>query len=505
MKTGEVAPIEDFVYPANSGDNDNSVWFMPAGRKDKQYQSDLSLLDWKMLYKQKMGFLFIENLKASIQKKFDPDYVLIDSRTGLTDVSGICTIQLPNLVVLLFSLNNQNLLGTSQIYRSIRDSKVNRAIGTLLVASPVPELPDSINIRKDRLEYATKVLGSAPNLILPYDPFVAFIETIVQQENISAPLAKAYDALAHRIVNLNSEDVSTMLKLAREHIEAGNAELAELKFQEIIESKPKSHDAWLEFGLFERLRGKTSESREYFKKALEIQPQDEKALASFATTSLDLQQRTEATQTLKKLLAVSKNARLLTGTLEHFVRGGELEVALEGYRQLIRMNLTRASISASYIALGEIYMRMKKYREASEVYMVALGAFPSDLVLAYNAGYALKQLGDERYVNYFRTAADLFEHYDQSRVSPVWLTNAYKAMGHAYMGIGQLEKAEESVKEGISLANKVTISPLYSSISYTYVPRDTFIREARELLSEIENASFSIGPVTKKEGSGQIH
>ena len=37
---------------------------------------------------------FVENLKGAIQVNFNPDYVLVDSRTGLTDISGICTLQL---------------------------------------------------------------------------------------------------------------------------------------------------------------------------------------------------------------------------------------------------------------------------------------------------------------------------------------------------------------------------------------------------------------------------
>src|SRR5262249_41147944 len=152
------------------------IWLLPAGRKDRQYQADLSRLDWKVLYQQKKGFLFIENLKARLKKEFAPDYVLVDSRTGLTDVSGICTLQLPNLVVLLFSLNNLNLYGTGQIYKSVRFNKISRPIQTLLVASPIPEIPDSVGIRKTRLESALKIIGAPVDLVLPYDPFISFEE-----------------------------------------------------------------------------------------------------------------------------------------------------------------------------------------------------------------------------------------------------------------------------------------------------------------------------------------
>ena len=49
------------------------------------------------------GYLMFEDLKAQWKTLLDPDYVLIDSRTGHTDVGGICTRQLPDAVTICFS------------------------------------------------------------------------------------------------------------------------------------------------------------------------------------------------------------------------------------------------------------------------------------------------------------------------------------------------------------------------------------------------------------------
>ena len=106
------------------------VWFMPAGKRDGAYQSLLAGMNWKEFYAKQQGFLFVENLKAAIGKIYSPDYVLVDSRTGITDISGVCTLQLPDLVVLLFGLNEQNLLGSAQIYKSITRNSLNRQIDT---------------------------------------------------------------------------------------------------------------------------------------------------------------------------------------------------------------------------------------------------------------------------------------------------------------------------------------------------------------------------------------
>lgn len=45
------------------------------------------------------------------------DYVLIDSRTGITDVGSICTMMLPEKLVLAFSPNRQSLMGALEVGR----------------------------------------------------------------------------------------------------------------------------------------------------------------------------------------------------------------------------------------------------------------------------------------------------------------------------------------------------------------------------------------------------
>ena len=62
---------------------------MPAGKRDDTYASRLNLLDWQRLYAEGDGYLLFEELRAQWQQHLAPDYVLIDSRTGHTDVGGI--------------------------------------------------------------------------------------------------------------------------------------------------------------------------------------------------------------------------------------------------------------------------------------------------------------------------------------------------------------------------------------------------------------------------------
>src|SRR6185369_14589848 len=103
----EIAP---FVYPVSLPEYlRGKLWIMPAGRKDSAYNHLLARTRWADLYDLGLGALFVENWKLSIEQTFKPDYVLIDSRTGLTEVGGVCTTAFPDLVVMLFGLNEQNV------------------------------------------------------------------------------------------------------------------------------------------------------------------------------------------------------------------------------------------------------------------------------------------------------------------------------------------------------------------------------------------------------------
>jgi Mrp family chromosome partitioning ATPase len=84
------------------------LWIMPAGRRDASYSSLLQAIDWSALYDQHDGFLMFEDLKEQWKECIGLDYVLIDSRTGHTDVAGICTRQLPNAVFLFFATQQEH-------------------------------------------------------------------------------------------------------------------------------------------------------------------------------------------------------------------------------------------------------------------------------------------------------------------------------------------------------------------------------------------------------------
>ena len=63
--------------------------------------------------------LFLE-LKQQIEQQFKPDFMLIDSRTGITEIGGVATTVLPEKLVCLLMKNRENLDGAREVLRSIR-------------------------------------------------------------------------------------------------------------------------------------------------------------------------------------------------------------------------------------------------------------------------------------------------------------------------------------------------------------------------------------------------
>jgi cellulose biosynthesis protein BcsQ len=91
---------------------DGALELVPAGRQDAGYPMRAMTFDWEGFYT-KGGGIFLEALKKRLRQ--DYDYVLIDSRTGISDTSGICTVQMPDELVVLFTLNRQSMKGAAAI------------------------------------------------------------------------------------------------------------------------------------------------------------------------------------------------------------------------------------------------------------------------------------------------------------------------------------------------------------------------------------------------------
>jgi cellulose biosynthesis protein BcsQ len=84
-----------------------------SGRHDSEYARAVNAFDWEEFFYSTEGFFL--GLADFLRENYD--YVLIDSRTGVTDTSGICTTLLPDKLVVPFTANQQSLSGIEDVVR----------------------------------------------------------------------------------------------------------------------------------------------------------------------------------------------------------------------------------------------------------------------------------------------------------------------------------------------------------------------------------------------------
>jgi hypothetical protein len=95
--------LEEFVLHSDI----DRLSLMKAGRFNAEYPSVVNTFNWEQLYNDAPWLIpWLTNWLAQSYR-----YVLIDSRTGVTDTSGICTMLLPDKLVAVFTPNAQSLDG----------------------------------------------------------------------------------------------------------------------------------------------------------------------------------------------------------------------------------------------------------------------------------------------------------------------------------------------------------------------------------------------------------
>jgi tetratricopeptide (TPR) repeat protein/cellulose biosynthesis protein BcsQ len=112
----ELADFREFAVSLEWDFGTGRLDFIGAGRQGPQYSTIVSTFGWDAFWLAR-GSEFFDELQE--QMRGDYDFVLIDSRTGLSDTAGICTVQLPDTVVTCFTLNTQSIDGSAAVARSI--------------------------------------------------------------------------------------------------------------------------------------------------------------------------------------------------------------------------------------------------------------------------------------------------------------------------------------------------------------------------------------------------
>ena len=105
-------PVSWATFGENSG-----IDLLTAGRQGPLYGRRLNAFSFVDFYEKLGGQRMLQIARRQMKGLYD--YVLIDSRTGVSDTSGISTVEMPDTLVVCFTLNDQSILGASGVAEGI--------------------------------------------------------------------------------------------------------------------------------------------------------------------------------------------------------------------------------------------------------------------------------------------------------------------------------------------------------------------------------------------------
>jgi hypothetical protein len=183
------ANVEYYVVPLSSPQwefpRSGCVDFLPAGRQDSEYAKRVTSFDWTAFYDRLGGADVIDGLRDYLKNHYD--HVLIDSRTGVSDTSGICTIDMPDQLVACYTLNRQSIYGVERILHTIGERRGNRKLRifpleTRVDPSEFEKLAAAIEVARPLFRnYANEhkdQTGYWEDMGVRYIPFYAFEECV---------------------------------------------------------------------------------------------------------------------------------------------------------------------------------------------------------------------------------------------------------------------------------------------------------------------------------------
>jgi cellulose biosynthesis protein BcsQ len=144
----------DWKFPSGG-----HIDFICAGQQNATYSQRVNTFDWKRFY-EIGGATLIKQAKERLGKRYN--WVLIDSRTGVSDTSGICTMEMPDTVVACFTLNRQSIEGVRAILTSIREFRSSTVDGSKIAFFPVAtRIENAEQLRLERTRgYARNALAN---------------------------------------------------------------------------------------------------------------------------------------------------------------------------------------------------------------------------------------------------------------------------------------------------------------------------------------------------------
>ncbi|HKP52947.1 MAG TPA: NACHT domain-containing protein [Chloroflexia bacterium] len=196
------------------------LWLLTAGRRAGEdslstYGKRVLEFNWKDFYDNWEGELYFEWLRQQFETI--ADVILIDSRTGATEIGGITTYQLADVVLVLCTTNEQSLEGAWEMANSfssklVKDLRGGRSLQTVVIPARIDDRAELSSLAAFQNDFLTifrpfvpDYFSSDPDFLwklkIPYFPKYSFSELVAVREEPEKRVKEAVQSFAN-IVNM---------------------------------------------------------------------------------------------------------------------------------------------------------------------------------------------------------------------------------------------------------------------------------------------------------------
>ncbi len=152
------------------------VWLMPAGPAPKpEYWADLQALGDRLPFGDPSGrgLLAVLDLHARLEQELEPDYLLIDARTGITELGSLAATVLSDTVVTMVTPTLESIEGTTVVIQALQSAKRLEGKGPIRVVPVLARVGKKFDPWVQTGLDGIREMCSTERLIrLPHDPKV---------------------------------------------------------------------------------------------------------------------------------------------------------------------------------------------------------------------------------------------------------------------------------------------------------------------------------------------
>ncbi len=205
---------QDYIVPIKATRTANNLFLLKAGReKEEGYADQIGSFNWEQFFYKIRSFF----TKWAQHLSEQYDFVLIDSRTGHTDTGGICTMQMPDKLVLVFTPNQQSFEGISNLARKAvqyrRRSHDSRPLMVYFLPSRIELNEDKLR-EKWLLNYRDEITNLYRSL---YDLPEISVENYVNQIQVRHASSYAYEEKL-AVLEEKVEDKNSLSEVYRDFV-----------------------------------------------------------------------------------------------------------------------------------------------------------------------------------------------------------------------------------------------------------------------------------------------